>query len=128
MCGFTKGETAQLLDVDITTANEFATIYVTSLDNEKPVATAKNLLVTAMARVRNTGQKIIVHSSVDWGRGPVVMEPVAAEINIKREGAFTVHILDQDGRRTGETLPVEGRVVKFDTAKDKTVYYEVEFE
>ena len=128
VCGFTQGETAKLLDVDITTANEFATIYVSSLDNEKPVATAKSLLVTAIARVRNTGQKIIVNSSVDWGRGPVIMEPVAAEINIKREGAFTVHILDQDGRRSGETLPVEGRVVKFDTAKDKTVYYEIEFQ
>jgi len=130
VCGFTKGETAQLLDVDITTANEFATIYVTSLDNEKPVATAKNVLVTAMARVRNTGQKIIAHSSVDWGKGPVIMEPVVAEIVLKREGAFKVHILDQDGRRTGETLSLEleGRAVKFDTAKDKTIYYEVEFD
>jgi len=52
---------------------------------------------------------------------------VAAEINVKRAGAFTVHILDQDGRRSGETLPVAGRTIHFDTANDKTIYYEIEF-
>jgi len=56
-----------------------------------------------------------------------LMEPVSAEITVKRAGDFKVHILDQDGRRSGETLAVQGRVIKFDTAVDKTMYYEVEF-
>jgi len=88
---------------------------------------SKNLLVTAVAKIRNTGHRHIATASPEWSAGPVLMEPVAAEITVKRAGAFTVNILDQDGRRTGETLPVDGRVIKFDTAKDKTIYYEVEF-
>ncbi|MCL1887914.1 MAG: hypothetical protein FWF96_03475 [Kiritimatiellaeota bacterium] len=127
VCGFTLGETAVLRDVDITTENVFATVYVSSLDNEKPVATTKNLLITAIARVRNTGHRHIATSTVDWGRGPVLMEPVKAGIVVKRPGEFTVHVLDQDGRRTGEKLAAKGRVVTFDTAVDKTIYYEVEF-
>ena len=126
--GFTKGEVIHLADVDIKTANNFATLYVTNLDNAKPMSESKNLLVTAVAKIRNTSHRHIATASVDWGVGPILMEPVAAEITLKRAGAFKVNILDQDGRRTGETLPVQGRVVKFDTAKDKTIYYEVVFE
>jgi len=127
VCGFTKGELIKLADVDIKTANDFAAIYVTNLDNDKPMSESKSLLITAVAKIRNTNHKLIATASPDWGTGPILMEPVTAEITFKRAGAFTVHILDQDGRRTGETLPVEGRVIKFDTAKDKTLYYEVAF-
>ncbi|MCL1888642.1 MAG: beta-galactosidase, partial [Kiritimatiellaeota bacterium] len=127
LAGFTQGRRAALADVDIQTDVPYAVIYVTSLDDAKPIAQAKNLLITALARIRNTGQNISGNSTTDWGTGPILMEPVAAEINVKRAGAFTVHILDQDGRRSGEKLPVQGRVITFDTAKDKTIYYEVEF-
>ena len=127
MAGFTKGEPMRLADVDIQTSNDFAVIYVSSLDNVKPIAEAQNLLITVMAKIRNTNQKTVGFSSIDWGVGPILLEPVVAEITLKRPGAFTVHILDQDGRRTGDTLPVNGRVITFDTAVDKTIYYEIEF-
>jgi len=125
--GFTQGKQAVLADVDIRTDSPYAVIYVTSLDNDKPIKDAKNVLITALARIRNTNQRIVGNSSVNWGNAPILMEPVVAEINIKRAGAFTVHILDQDGRRTGNTLAPQGRVMKFDTAADKTIYYEIEF-
>ena len=127
IAGFTRGRKAELADVDIVTTTPYAVIYVTSLDDAQPVATAKNVLITALARIRNTDQRMAGDSSMDWGRGPILMEPVVAEITVKRPGAFTVHILDQDGRRTGDTLPVEGRVIKLDTAENKTIYYEIEF-
>jgi hypothetical protein len=126
--GFAGGRTAVLADVDIRTDNPYAVIYVTSLNNARPIATARNVLVTALARIRNTGQKVLAGSTLDWGTAPILMEPVTAEITIKRPGAFIVHVLDQDGRRTGNTLLVEGRVVSFDTADDRTLYYEIEFE
>ena len=128
LCGFTQGKPADLADVAFRTDSPYAILMVTSLDNEKPVASAKNLLVTALARIRNTNQRFAGQSSLDWGTAPILLEPVVAEITLKRPGNFTVHILDQDGRRTGNTLAVAGRVIKFDTAVDKTIYYEVEFD
>ena len=38
-----------------------------------------------------------------------------------------VNILDQEGRRTGRTLPVEKASFQIDGASEKTLYYEVVF-
>ena len=127
LAGFTQGKKAELADVDIQTDSPYAVIYVTSLDDEKPIKESKNVLISALARIRNSNQRIAGTSSLDWGGAPILMEPVVAEITVKRAGDFKVHILDQDGRRSGETLAVQGRVIKFDTAVDKTMYYEIEF-
>ncbi|MCL1887945.1 MAG: hypothetical protein FWF96_03630 [Kiritimatiellaeota bacterium] len=127
LAGFSQGNKAVLKDVDIQTDSPYAVIYVTSLDDAKPIAQAKSVLITALARIRNTNQRIVGGSSVNWGGAPILMEPVTAEINVKRAGDFTVHVLDQDGRRTGANLVANGRAIKFDTAVDKTIYYEIEF-
>ena len=56
-----------------------------------------------------------------------MLEPVKAEITCGRPIA-AVNILDQDGQRSGKTLPVEKNSFTIDSAREKTIYYEVVFE
>jgi hypothetical protein len=81
-----------------------------------------------VARARNTGMKVFHDSRLlDRGGPPVVMEPVKAAIAIRRSGNPTVHLLDHDGCRTGNTLPVSDGTFLIDGARDKTCYYLVEY-
>ena len=54
--------------------------------------------------------------------GPVLLEPVVAEITLKRKDA-EVHILDHNGVKTGRTLPVRSGHFTIDTGRDGTPYY-----
>ncbi len=114
----------------ITHHNPFAAVYVTCLDRDQTdVTQASRLLVLAVARCRNKGQRFLGSAGVlmDKGTAPVIVEPVVAEIRVKRTGTPTVHVLDHDGRRTGRTLPAtDGRIV-LDGAENKTIYYEIEY-
>ena len=55
------------------------------------------------------------------------MEPVRAEIHLRKEGTPTVHVLDHDGCRTGKTLPCPDGKIQIDGARDKTCYYLVSY-
>jgi hypothetical protein len=57
-----------------------------------------------------------------WNR---LLSRTAAKRGLGREAA--VNILDHDGRRTGRTLRVIDGRFTLDGAKDKALYYEVEF-
>ncbi|MCL1920982.1 MAG: hypothetical protein FWG50_07875 [Kiritimatiellaeota bacterium] len=126
LIGFTGGKAAALNDVTIQTRNPYAAVYVTSLD-DAPLATAKRLLVTALARARNTDMKLVAGTLIQKGKGPILMEPVTCDLTFKRPGAPTIHILDHDGRRTGKTLPAANARILLDGGATKTVYYEVEY-
>lgn len=90
----------------------------------------------AIARARNEDQVVISESylmSKGGGaphrpEGPVVMEPVRAEIRLKSEDAATVHLLDHTGVQTGRTLPVENGLFRIDTGRDQTPYYLITFD
>ena len=64
---------------------------------------------------------------LDRGKPPVVMEPVQGTITIRKPGIPTVHLLDHDGCRTGNVLPVDGDSFNFDGARDRTPYYLIEY-
>ncbi|MCL1887474.1 MAG: hypothetical protein FWF96_01210 [Kiritimatiellaeota bacterium] len=123
--GFTRGAEITLADVAVRTTTPYATIYVTSLDDNAGVGESRRLLVTAMARMRNTGMETLAGKIIRQGGGPVLAEPVEAVVTFRRGGSPTVNILDLDGRRTGKTLPARDGVFAFDTAESKTVYFEV---
>lgn len=124
--GFTGGGATNLKDVSLKIRNPYAAVYVTSLD-DKPLAGSGRMLVTTIARARNTGMKLVGGELINRGDGPILMEPVLCELTLKRTGTPKVHVLDHDGRRTGETLPITSGRVLLDGGKTKTVYYEVEF-
>ncbi len=126
--GFADGQTAHLGEVTITPQSRFGAIYVTGQAPTDDIATGKGLLVVAIARARNTGEKVFQDSRIlNRGKAPVVMEPVKATIKIDRPGRATVHVLGQDGSMTDRTLPVENGQFTIDGARDKTPYYLVTY-
>lgn len=126
LVGFASGKTAELNDAAITSRTKFASIYLTARDKESTLANGKAVLITALARARNTGMKIVGPLLTQRGQTPILMEPVVAEITLKRQGG-TIHVLNLAGQKTGVLLPVNNGKVVIDTAKDKTCWYLVTY-
>lgn len=126
--GFARGERAELRDVAILPESEFGAIYVTAKERDATIATGDALLITAIARARNTGMKVLDDQYLlSKGEGPILMEPVAATITLKRRGA-TVHVLNHAGRRTGRTVAVDADgTFRIEGAREKTCWYLVTF-
>ncbi|MDP6634026.1 MAG: hypothetical protein QGG42_03940 [Phycisphaerae bacterium] len=126
--GFAAGQNCKLGDVTIAPQSRFGAIYVTARDAGTTIASADTLLVTAVARARNTNMRVYLDTRIlDRGKAPVVMEPITARIEIRRKGSPVVHVLDHAGRKTGRTLPVTNGTFKIDGARDKTCYYLVSY-
>ena len=64
---------------------------------------------------------------LDKGHAPILLEPVKAEIAIRKQGAATVHVLDHAGVRTGKTLKLTNDAFTIDGERDKTCYYLIEY-
>lgn len=126
--GFAEGTTARLKQATITPRTRFAAIYVTAAQPGARVADADTLLVTTIARARNTGAKVVGDTLLDNGKAPILMEPVRAELQLMRGGTPKVWVLDHDGRRTGMQVEVRDGSVLLDGARYKTPYYEIDYE
>ena len=125
--GFASGQACPLGDVTIAPQSRFAAIYVTAPEKDGQVATSQRLLLVAMARARNTGMKFSPAGNelLEKGAGPMLMEPVKATFAIRGRALQQVNLLDHDGVRTGQTLPVTNGQFVIDGAADKTPYYEL---
>jgi len=125
--GFAGGTSHALDGVTITPRSRFGLIYLTAAAPDGNIADDDRIIVLACARAHNTGMEYREGRLIAKGKGPVRMEPVIADIKVDRPG-FTVHVLDQDGRQTGETLPVsgDGRFT-IDGRETQTIYYELAF-
>lgn len=92
------------LQVDVKVENDFAAITMCSLDDQ-PIARARRILVSATARVENTGQKWNADRTTleDWGRAPTVIEVVRGDVEIKGWSAKRIDCqpLDANGRPLG---------------------------
>jgi hypothetical protein len=128
--GFARDRVCRLGTVELAHHNRYAAVYLTCLDRgDTDIATARRLLVVAVARCRNQGARFIGDGGLllDKGPGHLLVEPVSAELRIDRPGTPTVHVLDHDGRRTGRTVPLrDGRIV-LNGAEHRTIYYEIAF-
>lgn len=127
LIGFAAGKSIALKDVAIATSTPYAAIYVSALDRDGDIATGKRLLVTTLARVRNTGMKLVEGSLIARGGPPLLVEPVAVELTLKRGGNPKVYVLDHDGRRSAQTLPAANGKLTLDGAQTKAVYYEIDY-
>lgn len=125
--GFSGDQTHTLGDLSLRVETEFAVVFVTSLDGMAPVSEADHILVTTVARARNTDMRYSEDGSrlLAPGRTQVRMEPVTASLSIERPDNPTVHVLDHNGRRTGRTIPVNGTRISLDGAEHETLYYEL---
>jgi hypothetical protein len=126
--GFAQDKKLQLGDYSFTLHCPYASVFLTSIEKGKVLSQTKTALLTAVARNSNSGFKILTVDGriVDNGKGPILLEPVKAGITCGRDIA-AVNILDQDGQRTGRTLPVAGHSFDIDGAQEKTMYYELVF-
>ncbi|MBI5722823.1 MAG: hypothetical protein HZA50_02610 [Planctomycetes bacterium] len=131
VCGFVQGKTVEMGDVKVSDiATRFVALYICSTD-DKPVGSGKAIFI-AMARARNTG---MIYDDAEQqvlatGGPPMQLEAVKATITLpKSEKPPVVRVLDQHGRRTDKTVPVEMKdglpTFKIDESY-KTVYYEIE--
>lgn len=127
--GFAAGRSFDLADASIAPACRYGAIYLTATGPSETLKTGGKILLTALARCRNTGQDLGPDENDlrDKGKPPILMEPVQATITLKRPGAKRVVLLDHDGLRTGKTIPVERGVIRLDGVRDRTPYYLIEF-
>jgi len=136
--GYGGGRTFELGQLAISPETAFAQIYVSALGRDETIADARRLLITAMARMvdKGTGFDDLATSPMQRAEakvGPLLIEPVRAQVTIKRRGKCRVRALDHEGRIPHDALelPVEqdGDGVRFtiDGVQTRTVYYLVEF-
>jgi hypothetical protein len=129
--GFAKDKTAKLGDVTLTSHNPYVSLFLTSLEKAADLTTTKSALVSIISRNTTTGLKIftIDNHILDQGNaaGPIVLEPVQADIAFSGRTVSAVNVLDVDGKRTEATVPVDNGVIHLDTGRDKTMYYEIVF-
>ncbi len=127
--GFAQGRKFELGEVTIEPQSRFGAIYVTAREKDKDVASSRELLVVAIARARNKGMKFSPSGDRMLARGaaPILMEPVKARISLRKAGTPKVIPLDQDGKPTDRTTPIENGAVTLDCARDKTPYYLIRY-
>jgi hypothetical protein len=111
LAGWIGGEPARFEHLDLSTENPFAVLAVSSIGPE-PIASAKRLLVSAVARVEPTGFRWVDgwrHAVADPGRPPFLSEPVKARVVWRGNGPVRAFVLDNTGARVGpariEALP-----------------------
>ncbi len=127
--GFAKDKVCELGGVTLLSKSRFAAIYVTAQDRDQDVATARNLLVVALARARNTGMRVLNDNRIlERGSEPILLEPVRAEISIRRPDSAKVYLLDHSGRKTDRTLPIRDGKFEINGESDQTCYYLISFE
>ena len=123
--GFAAGRPIGLKNVVITSGTRFAAIYVTALGRHGTIATGHRILVTTIARVYNTGMKMVRGYLINAGNPPMRMEPVKVDLTLKRPGTPTVYVLNDAGQRTGKTLPVTAGHLVLNGAATHAIYYEL---
>jgi hypothetical protein len=125
--GFAQNEMVKLGDWEIETENPFAVIFITDLSEKGDLATAEKILVTAVARARNTGMKYEYAEGEtilkNEGDRPLLLEPVKAKISAKNLKNFEVVVLDHDGLITDQKIPVQKGGFSIDGEEYKTMYY-----
>lgn len=109
----------------------YASISLLALD-KKPISESDRILLSTVARVRNTGMKWDEekHYVKEWGKGPVLCENVPARVSTKvdeRDGGFKAWALDGGGRKKKQVgCEVKDGVLRIEVGGDETVWYLLE--
>lgn len=129
LVGFASGKTFTLGKVTLKTDNKFAVILVTSLEKDKSIREARKILITTMARARNTDMKFndTMTELLDNGKAPILLEPVDVEISIRKKGKATLTVLDHSGAKTDQRIHTTKKGWNIDGETTKAVYYLVEY-
>lgn len=101
--GFAGGQTVELPDFRVAVTTPFVSLLLTSLDG-LALAESRRILVTALARERQTGARYSADGkTLEYlGGPPLLLEPVQARITAKDGGRLLLSALDVNGDKTGE--------------------------
>lgn len=102
LIGFVKHRAKSLRNLSADVENDFCAVVCTSLD-AKPISTSGQLLLSASARVANSGMTLDEerHAAPQWGTYPPVIEPVTGAIilrGLEAVRSVEVHPLTAEGR------------------------------
>jgi hypothetical protein len=124
--GFAGGKTIKLPGATVTIDTPFVSLLLTPLDN-LDLAASRHILITAMARDKQTGSEF----NADWsqltamGGPPLLMEPVQATIKLAGAKPQQVRALDLYGVPKGDPLEATADGgVRID-GRWGTYYYEI---
>ena len=124
--GRAGGQTFDLPGVKATVKTPFVSLIFTPLDDE-PLARSRHILITAMARDKQTGARYSEDGSQLLAKGgpPLLMEPVEATLRFAGDAPKRVTALDIYGVPTSRVVPVgpSGEIVIDGTYQ--TYYYEI---
>ncbi|MCU0914752.1 MAG: beta-galactosidase [Planctomycetes bacterium] len=138
--GFLNTQAHELAGVTLRSRTNFGALYVTALDAEAPIESARRLLVTAVGPARNTDMEYettsqksslgIPYSRLrEVGKAPASLEAITGRLEIRSRQAARLRAwtLDVVGRRVREVpLAVQSNTVILDlSASARTVYYEI---
>ena len=123
--GFAGGSSFDLPGVKLDVKTAFVSLILTPLD-DAPLAASKHILVTAMARDKQTGTEYSEDGArlVKAGGPPLLMEPVIATITLKGAAPAEVRAVDLYGVPTEVKLPVSAGSFVID-GRYQSYYYEV---
>lgn len=126
--GFLPKQTIQLGNWSIRSDNKFAVILATSLDKNKNLKETDRILVTTVARGKNTGMKYTENGDYlqKTGDKPLLLEPVNLTLGLPENINYQVEVLDQDGQETGKILSTKNGKITLNGGKHKTIYYLLE--
>jgi hypothetical protein len=108
LVGFSAAQSKPLSNLSAQVSNPFSAIVLTALDAQ-PIAASARMLLTAGARVANTGMEWNPrHTSLaQWGGAPTLIEPVTGRVELRNLAAATgvlAQPLDGAGRRLGAPI------------------------
>lgn len=125
--GFVQNKTIELDGWKVETENPFAVIFITDLSKKGDLSVAEKILLTVVARGRNTGMEYKYENNKAFltrtGTDPLLLEPVIADISSETLSGYEVKVVDQDGRVTKKSIPVKNNTFSIDGETDKTLYY-----
>lgn len=108
LIGFVKANKPRVSNLAANVKNDFCAIVVNSLE-PKPISRAGRILLTACARVENTGMQWDARHAhlTNQGRSPTVIEPVAGTItlrNLEPATRVSAKALDGSGRPISDPI------------------------
>lgn len=129
--GFAKAHVEQTENLALRVENPFCAVTLTAID-AAPIARSARLLLTATARVANTGMRWNEKRTTleDWGQPPACIEAVTGAIvlrNLDAARSVTAQPLDASGRVLGAPLQATaaGRNWTIPVGKPATTWYTV---
>lgn len=124
--GFSGGVPVKAGEMTFRIKTPFSAVLVTSAERDADLESSDRILVTTMARAKNTGMELNEEKTeiITPGEAPILLEPVQLQIHFKRK-VRQIRPLDHCGKPTGEVIDVNSKNVVLDGAQHKALYYEL---